>query len=276
MAYLKPGSNIPKTNETEEKKKMNKFRSSLPIAMAVLALSSTNMFATPIPITGTGEIVKSNGTANVAVSSNGFCISFANIAPACSGTNTPFNVSAGSDSVFKTGLTGTITDICPACTTVGWETVQTSPTGSATFDLESIITPTGYASCGGVYFGACSTGFFVLSQISSTQVQIGIALNEIGYVTGTSSASHTNYVGNFSTTLSGSLTQFGCVVSLANDCTDTIANVLQFESGAGHSVNSTWAATESPVPGVPEPATLSMMGIGLVGLGLVARRRKNS
>ena len=68
----------------------------------------------------------------------------------------------------------------------------------------------------------------------------------------------------------------GCVVSTAQpDCTVTIGNILRWESN-GNAIKSTWSGTESPISGVPEPMTLSMMGIGLLGLGLISRRRKVS
>jgi hypothetical protein len=53
---------------------------------------------------------------------------------------------------------------------------------------------------------------------------------------------------------------------------ETIAQILNTISTGG-SIQSTHSASFS-VTSVPEPMTLSMMGIGLLGLGLIARRRK--
>lgn len=135
------------------------------------------------------------------------------------------------------------------------------------------MNPTGFSACTpatnsttGTTSGSCSTGTFVLTQISPNQVQIGLALSELGYV-GTS-AGGTQYVGNFSTTLSGNIAN--CT---GPNCTDTIGNILLWEAGSGHFISSTWSATQSPVSGVPEPMTFSLMGIGLLGLGLISRRR---
>jgi len=249
---------------------MNKFTSSLPIAMAVITLSAVSAFATTIPIEGTGVLVKSNGTAQLSVSSNTPCIAFSGLAPACSGTATPFTVTSGSDAIFKAGGTDTIADIKSTPITA-FESVQLTNGQTAIFDLESIMTPTGFSACTTTTSsGSCSTGTFVLTQISSNQVQIGLALSELGYV-GSSTTGSTAYVGNFSTTLSGTIA--GCTPSGAQTCTDTIGNILMWESGAGNTISSTWSATESPVSGVPEPMTFSLMGIGLLGLGLISRRR---
>jgi hypothetical protein len=234
-------------------------------------LISGSAFATPIPITDTGVLVKSNGTAQLSVSSNTPCIAFSGIAPACSGTATPFTVTSGSDPIFKTTVNGgvdTIKDIASTPITA-FESVQLTNGQTATFDLLSIMAPSGFAACTtSTSSGACSTGTFVLTQISANQVQIGMALNELGYVGTTAGA--LQYVGNFQTTLSGNIA--GCTGA---NCTDTIGNILLWEAGAGHSISSTWSATQSPVSGVPEPATLSMMGIGLLSLGLVRRRKKS-
>src|SRR4029079_8728573 len=95
--------------------------------------------------------------------------------------------------------------------------------------------------------GSCSSGFFTLTQQTPTQVVISLALNEIGYV-GTSGTGFTPYIGVFSTTLSGNLGIFGCVGT--TNCVDTIGNILAWEAGAGHTIISSWSATQSPVSGV--------------------------
>jgi|SRR5690242_1416115 len=237
------------------------------IGLAVIAIAP-NVFATPIPIQpGNGLLIKNNSTALLSVSSNTPCIAFSGIAPACSGTATPFAVSGG-DPIFKTGTTGTIKDIASTPITA-FETVQLTSGGPAMFDLLNIIAPTGLPACTtSTNSGACSSGTFSFLQQSSNQVVISLALNEIGYV-GTN-ATFTPYIGVFSTTLSGSIA--GCTGA---NCSDTIGNILLWESGAGHTITSSWSATQSPIPGVPEPATLSMMGIGLLGLGLMRRRKKS-
>jgi hypothetical protein len=239
---------------------------SMGLALIVIA---PNVFATPIPITGTGDLIKNNSTALLSVSSNTPCIAFSGVAPACTGSATPFVVSGG-DPIFKVGTTGTIKDIVTAPITA-FETVQLNAGGPAIFDLLNIIAPTGLSACTfATNSGACSTGTFSFLQQTSTQVVISLALNEIGYV-GSSTTGFTSYLGVFSTTLSGNIA--GCTGA---NCADTIGNILLWEATAGHTVSSSWSATQSPVSSVPEPMTSSLMGVGLVGLGLISRRRKQS
>lgn len=234
------------------------------VGLAVIAITP-NVFATPIPIQGSGNLIKNNSTALLSVSSNTPCIAFSGIAPACSGTATPFVVSGG-DPIFKVGTNGTIKDIASTPITA-FETVQLTSGGPAIFDLLNIIAPTGLPACTtSTNSGACSSGTFSFLQQTPTQVVISLALNEIGYVG--SNTTFTPYLGVFSTTLSGSIA--GCT---GLNCSDTIGNILLWEAGAGHTITSSWSATQSPV--VPEPATLSMMGIGLLGLGLMRRRKKS-
>ena len=274
MAYSNTGKEIPDRPRWRRKNNnMSKFKRSAAgrriagfasVGMALIAITP-NVFATAIPIESTGQLIKNNSTALLSVSSNTPCIAFSGIAPACSGTATPFVVSGG-DPIFKTGTTGTIKDINSTPITA-FETVQLTSGGPAIFDLLNIITPTGFSGCTvTTTSGSCSTGTFIFTEVGN-QVSITLALNELGYV-GSSSTGSTSYEGIFSTTLSGNIA--GCTGA---NCSDTIGNILLWESGAGNTISSSWSATQSPVP---EPMTSSLMGIGLVGLGLIARRRKQS
>ena len=238
------------------------------IGLALIAITPQNVFASLIPITGVGDLVKNNSTALLSVSSNTPCIAFSGIAPGCTGTATPFVVSGG-DAIFSRTGGGTIKDIAGTPITA-FETVQLTSGGPAIFDLLNIIAPTGLPACTtSTNSGACTSGTFSFLQQTDTQVVVSLALNEIGYV-GSKSTGFTSYKGVFSTTLSGNIA--GCTGS---NCSDTIANILAWEAGAGHTITSSWAATQSPVSGVPEPATLSMMGVGLLGLGLIRRRKRS-
>ena len=239
------------------------------VVAALIAITPTSVFASLIPIESVGDLIKNNQTGSLlAVSSNTPCIAFSGVAPACTGTATPFVVSGG-DPIFKVGTSGTIKDIATTPITA-FETVQLTSGGPAIFDLLSIITPSGLPACTiSTNSGACSTGTFSFLQQSPSQVVISLALSEIGYV-GTSATGSTPYIGVFSTTLSGSIA--GCT---GDNCTDTIGNILAWEAGAGHTISSSWSATQSPTAGVPEPMTFSLMGVGLLALGLIRRHKQS-
>lgn len=240
------------------------------MALALIAFTAVNAFATPIPLGGGGVVnLSDNGTLlAVTTSGSGGCIAFSGVTSPCTGTTA--DIVTSTDPFF--GTSGTIKDIS-STPLVGFKTVNLSGGGGpAIWDLLNIITPSGYGACTlTTTSGSCSTGTFVFTTNSASQVTVSLALNEIGYL-GSSSSGSTPYQGIFTTQLSGMIS--GCTTGAAT-CTVNIGNILAWELG-GNAIKSTWSGTESPVSGVPEPMTLSMMGIGLLGLGLMSRRRKQS
>jgi PEP-CTERM motif len=261
------------------------------VGLTVLAVGPREMSATAIPLGGGGVLNASNMAGGVlAITSNSPCLAFSG-ASTCGGAITGIDLS-GTDPIF--GTTGTIKDIGTSVPITAFKTANlTIAGGPATFDLENIITPLGFSSCTfSTILGSCSTGTLVFTQNTLTQVGVSFSTNEIGYL-GTSATGSTPYTGIFTTQYSGNLSQFGCVVSGAQTCTDNIANILIFEAtaaqtsaaglgaiGQGGTVKSTWSVTESPntstTTPTPEPISLVLFGSGLVGVALFSRRFRRS
>jgi hypothetical protein len=255
------------------------------VGLTVLAIGPKEMFANAIPLGGGGVLNASNMPGGLfAITTTAPCISFA-AANTCAGATTGIAVS-GTDPIF--GTTGTIKDIGTSFPIVGFKTANlTIAGGPAIFDLENIVAPSGLPLCTfTTSSGSCSTGTFVFGQNSPTQVSFSFTTNENGY-TVSSATGFTPYRGIFTTQLTGNLSAFGCTVSGAQTCTDTIGNILIFEATAAQTTaaglgaigqsgtfKSTWSATESPnaTTATPEPISFVLIGPGLVGVALYRRR----
>jgi hypothetical protein len=265
---------------------MNRIFTFGAVSLSVLAIGSINLSATPIPLGGGGVLNAANMSGGVvAVTSNAPCIAFSG-ASTCAGATTGIDLS-GTDPIF--GTTGTIKDIGTSLPIASFKTANlTIGGGPAIFDLLGIQAPVGFSACvPGQTSGSCSTGTFVFTQSSSSQVSISFTTTENGYL-GNSTTGFTPYQGVFTTQLSGNLLAFGCTVSGAQTCTDTISNILLFEAtaaqtsalglgaiGQSGTVKSTWSVTESPLS-TPEPMSFLLLGSGLVAVAFAGRRYRRS
>jgi len=252
-------------------------RTSLVLKVGVLgvltcaALSSA--YATPL--VGTVNTV---GTASVNLTD----ITFQNIfsIPNLFNVGPPFT---GSFSTLASGASGSIANLNStlqpvggnsetAITDVGWmvfPAVGAFP--GARFDLE-FIAPGAFTStlCGAAtpHAGDTCTPFagspFSLTNLGPvpggttvTGVLVGFSLQ--GDAINLTTLEETDFSGSFSTQINGTTLQA------------IIATILR-----GGTITNSYSAnfTATAAPTVPEPATVSLFGAGLIGLGLLQRRRR--
>jgi PEP-CTERM motif-containing protein len=233
---------------------MNKNKSS-PIGLRIigvagaLVLMSGSVFATAI---GTGE---ANTGGTVLVSSAG--IFFSNFtAP---GPNT--GSYAGTTSVTQGNLVGAAT-LTPNLS--NWATFTGPAGGPIIFDLQTINPGVGnLAGClsdtvGNRCTPSANSGI-TITQVSANQVSISLTGSGIAY-TGSSATGSTPTVVSFTS---------------QNNIPGTITSILLAVNTTGftNSVSATYDSTGAAT--VPEPMTLSMMGFGLLGLGLLRRRKQS-
>jgi PEP-CTERM motif len=196
----------------------------------------------------------------------------ANIAGSVTVTNTSINFNPSFTSTTGAMETGSFAGLTggsivsltggPTTGTVNVPNFITFSQGVAspiTFDLTYIAPGVGsLAACGSSATGAMCTPTgspFTLFQLSSNTVVASLQVNGDAY-TQPKSTGFSNATGVFST-------QF-----VMNG---TIPGILaQLQSTGG--INTTYSASFTASP-VPEPASMLMMGLGLVGAGLIARRK---
>jgi hypothetical protein len=230
-------------------------RSATGVAVALVMLSGT-AFATAI---GTGQ---GNSAGTVLVNSSG--IFFSNFTTVPSPTCT----SPGCTGSY-TNATGTVQGSLSGAATltpniVDWAEFSGTVSGLIKIDLNTLNAGYGTAlGCTSNAIGSTctpsATSPITLVQVGANSVSISLSGNGIAY-TGTSASGSSPTIISFTS---------------QNNVPGTITGILAAVNAGGftNSVSATYSSTGPTT--VPEPMTLSMMGLGLVSLGLIARRRKS-
>lgn len=205
--------------------------------------------ASATPVTGTANIA---GTVNVNTSGVFF-------------TNTM--IPGPNDGSFAGATSATLQNLVGPPTTGAVDIPSfatfTTPTGTVHFDLQNIFAGAGTAgACGSNTVGnVCTpTGSpFTLIQSAPGQVTISLALSGIAY-TGTAASGSSAAPFSFST---------------QNTNPGTITGILAAVNTDGGFTNS-YSATLTATSPIPEPASVLLMGAGLLAAGLVSRRKIRS
>jgi hypothetical protein len=147
---------------------------------------------------------------------------------------------------------------------VDWAEFSGTAAGLIKIDLNTLNAGFGsLAGCSSNAIGSLCTPTgspITLAQVGTNSVSISLSGNGIAY-TGTSGSGSSPTIISFTS---------------QNNVPGTITSILALVLSAGGFTNSVSATYSSTGPTtVPEPMTLSMMGLGLVSLGLIARRRKS-
>jgi hypothetical protein len=232
-----------------------RFKPLLFVGLGLVSCSLLTNVAQAAPITGMANIA---GNVGVTFTSINFNPSFVNTTGAME-TGSFSGLTGGTIQSLSGGPSTGATNV------PGFATFTTGVATPVIFDLTFISPGVGTAAgCTSAALGSSCTppgSPFTLLQLTSSTVVATLQLNGSAY-TGSAATGTTPTVGVFSTQLVAP---------------GTIPAVLA-QLAAGGVTGITYSASfiASPTNPVPEPASMLLLGLGLVGAGLVARRKVNS
>jgi len=268
------------------------------IALAFIGPTHAQAAVIPISITCVGQASPCPGTLNignfsVADSLQGglACINYYNGSPApCAVGSEPtatVTVNNPHDAIF-TAATGTLKSLLQNDVPQASSLVL----GAYTWDIVSLVFPNPTVCPPASTPGSCAiagTPFtFTQSTLVPDVATVTFTENLCGYVTaggapGANCSGGTPYTGTFKTEFDSNIN--GTYTANATNCPDgtvtvggvttcraTVRNLLTIVANGGTITNSA-SAVLTPNSAVPEPSYMAFMGLGLVAIGLVGRRK---
>ena len=209
--------------------------------------------------TGLIQATPVTGTANIA---GNLTMSLSNITFQPTFTTTSGAVETGDFAGLTSGTIQSLTLTTGPVSVPGFVDFQSGLATPITFDLTSIAAGVGTAAgCASTTPGAACTPAgspLTLFQLSSNTVIISLQVNGLSYTgSAASGSSPTSGIFSTQTAVNGTIPQiYGQLVA------------------GGTMTGITYSASFAPTA-VPEPAAVLLLGLGLLGVGSLARRRRS-